>query len=131
LLGYKKRRIVKVAVTSQGQDPDCAIDPHFGRARYVLVVDTNTGSFVVRSNTGPKRTLHTAGIQSAGALISMGAEAVISGHIGPKAFATLEAANVKVYQATTNTVNDAIERLKAGKLRPLLKADVSEHWAER
>jgi predicted Fe-Mo cluster-binding NifX family protein len=122
---------MKVAVTSQGPDPRSAIDPHFGRAQYFLVVDTNTGSFVVRANTGPRRTRHAAGIQSAGTLLSMGAEAVISGHIGPKAFATLEAANVKVYQATTNTVNDAIERLKAAELRPLLKADVSEHWAER
>jgi predicted Fe-Mo cluster-binding NifX family protein len=68
--------------------PNSPIDPHVGRARYCLVVDTSSGDFVIGSSTAPQRSLHTAGIQSVGTL--MGAEVVTSGHIGPKASSSQE-----------------------------------------
>ncbi|MDH3567576.1 MAG: dinitrogenase iron-molybdenum cofactor biosynthesis protein, partial [Desulfobacteraceae bacterium] len=33
---------MKIAVTSRGKDLDSPVDPRFGRAAYILVVDTKT-----------------------------------------------------------------------------------------
>jgi predicted Fe-Mo cluster-binding NifX family protein len=121
---------VKVAVTSQGPDLDGQVDPRFGRAPCFVLVDTQSGELSVRHNSGNLLTAHAAGMQAAGALISLGAAAVITGNIGPKAFGTLQAAKVSVYRLTSGTVREAIERFNAGKLQPLANANVEEHWEQ-
>ena len=87
---------MKVAVASLGADLNSQMAPRFGRARYFLIVDTVSGEFIVRDNSGHLDAAHTAGMQVAGAIISLGVGAVITASIGPKAFATLQAANVEV-----------------------------------
>jgi predicted Fe-Mo cluster-binding NifX family protein len=118
---------VKVAVTSRGAETSSPIDPHFGRAHYFLVVDTDSGQVTVYSNRQRRRTPHTAGMQAAGTLIALGIEAALSSHIGPKAFATFYAAGVEVYRIDAGTVGEAFERFKAGKLQRLRKPNAPEH----
>jgi len=55
-------------------------------------------------------------------------EALVTGHVGPKAFATLTAAGVKVFCASGGTVAEAVQQLKAGKLEQQGAADVESHW---
>ncbi len=119
---------MKVAVASQGPDLNSQVAPRFGRARCFLIVDTTSGAFTVRDNSGNPSTAHTAGMQAAGAIISLGVGAVIAGSIGPKAFATFQAGNVEVPTVSSGTVEDAIEKLKAGRLQLTKKANVQEHW---
>ena len=118
---------MKVAVTSQGLDLNSQLDPRFGRAPCFVVVDMESGAVAVRNNSGNVRTAHAAGMQAAGALIGLGAAVVITGSIGPKAFGTLQAAKVSVYTVTSGSVGEAVERLLAGQLRPLLNANAEEH----
>ena len=119
---------MKVAVASQGPDLHSQVAPRFGRARYFLIVDTASGAFTVRDNSGNLSTAHTAGMQAAGAIVSLGVGAVITGSIGPKAFATLQAGNVAVHTVAPETVEDTIKKLKAGQLQPTQKASMQEHW---
>ena len=121
---------MKVAVTSQGPDLNSQVDPRFGRAPCFVVVDMESGAVAVRNNSGNLRTAHAAGMQAAGALIGLGAAAVITGNIGPKAFGTLQAAKVSVYTVTSGSVGEAVEKFKAGQLRPLLNANAEEHWKQ-
>lgn len=125
-----RRATKKVAVTSWGPDVTSPVDPHFGRARYFLAVGTDTDQVAVHDNRGCRRSLHTAGMQAAGTLISIGVQAVITGHIGPRAFATLQSAGVEVYGVEGGTVGDAVEQLRTGKLQPLREANVREHWPQ-
>ena len=119
---------MKVAVASQGPDLNSQVAPRFGRARCFLIVDTTSGALTVRDNSGNPSTAHTAGMQAAGAIVSLGVGAVITGGIGPKAFATFQAGNVTVYTVTSGTVVDAIEKLEAGQLPPAQKPNMQEHW---
>jgi predicted Fe-Mo cluster-binding NifX family protein len=57
-----------------------------------------------------------AGIQAAENLVKAGAQALLTGHVGPKAWTALEASGVKVVQGVENmTVGEAITRFKAGR----------------
>jgi predicted Fe-Mo cluster-binding NifX family protein len=114
---------VKVAVTSQGSVLSSELDPRFGRARYFVVVDLESGEVVAHDNGANLQATHGAGTQAAQDVVHLGAEAVITGNLGPKAAAALRAASVPVYRQTWGTVRDAIEQFKAGRLQQVSDAD--------
>ncbi len=122
---------MKVAVTAQHSDLKSQIGPHFGRAPFFLVVDTQSGEYTTHANAVSGEAAHAAGIQAATAIVSWDARAVITGNIGPKAFAALQAEHVKVYLATSGTVEDAIGEFRAGQLKSIVRASVEEHSAGR
>ncbi len=126
---------MKIAITSQGQALDSQVDSRFGRARFFIVVDTETGEFSASDNGQNLNAAQGAGIQAGKNVVDLGVEAVVTGHVGPKAFATLQAGGVKVYTgaadsagAETGTVAEAIEQFKAGQLKQTNDADVEGHW---
>ncbi len=120
---------MKVAITSEGQTFDSMVDPRFGRAKWFLVVDTDTGEFESVDNTQNFNVAQGAGIQSAQNVANLGVEGVITGNVGPKAFRTLNAAEIKVFLCPEQiTVQNAIVQLKAGKLQSVEQANVQGHW---
>ena len=54
------------------------------------------------------------GVQAAHDVIDLGVDAVITGNVGPKAAAALEAGSVKVYKRSWGTVREAIEQFNSG-----------------
>ena len=56
---------MKIAVTSKGTDLDDPVDPRFGRAAYILVVDSETFDFDVLDNNENVNAFKGAGIQAA------------------------------------------------------------------
>jgi predicted Fe-Mo cluster-binding NifX family protein len=119
---------VKVAVTSQGPGLSGEVDLRFGRARFFVVVDTATGESATHDNAGNLDAVQGAGIQAAQDVIGLGVEAVVTGNVGPKAFTTLQAGNVKAYIGAAGSVSDAVEQLKAGQLEWVSKPNVHGHW---
>ena len=119
---------MKLTVTSQGQQLSSPVDPRFGRAKYFIVVDTETGDFTASDNSQNLNAPQGAGIQAGKNVVDLGAKAVVTGHVGPKAFATLQAGGVAIYTGATGTVADAVEQFKAGKLQQSNGADVQGHW---
>jgi predicted Fe-Mo cluster-binding NifX family protein len=118
---------VKVAITSAGADLDAQVDPRFGRAQYLLVVDTDTLDFEAVPNPNVDAG-GGAGIQTAQLVVSKGAEAVLTGNCGPNAYRTLSAADAKVYAGVSGSVRAAIESLKRGELQPLAGPSVAERF---
>ena len=119
---------MKIAITSQGQDLDSQVDPRFGRAKFFIVVDMEQEGFSVSDNSQNLNAAQGAGIQAGRNVVDLGVEAVITGHIGPKAFATLQAGEVKIYTGATGTIADAIKQFKAGALEQTNNANVEGHW---
>ncbi len=120
---------MKMAITSQGTGLDSPVDPRFGRAKHFLLVDTDTGQASTHDNTQNLNAPQGAGIQAAQTVARLGAEAVLTGHVGPKAFTTLQAANIAVYTGVSGTVNEALEQFKSGRLMGAAKPNVEGHWA--
>ncbi len=119
---------MKVAVTSQGPDLASEVDPRFGRAKFLIMVDTETGVFTAHDNARNLDAAQGAGIQAAQNVVSLGVEAVVTGNVGPKAFTALRAGNVKAYIGAGGAVIAAVEQFKAGRLKCADRANVEGHW---
>jgi len=119
---------MKIVVTAQEADLEGPVDPRFGRAQHFVVFDSENGTHEAHSNEQNLTAPQGAGIQAAQAVARTGAQAVLTGHVGPKAFRTLEAAGIAVYSGVNGTVAEAIESWKTNQLEPSSKADVDGHW---
>lgn len=119
---------MKIVITSQGSGLDSPVDPRFGRAKFFIVVNSETNEFSAVDNVQNLNAAQGAGIQAGRTVVGLGVEAVVTGHVGPKAFATLHAGGVAIYSGATGTVTDAIEQFKAGALQQANDADVEGHW---
>lgn len=119
---------MKVAITSTGTDLSSPLDPRFGRAKYFLLVDTDSYAVTVQDNAVNLNAAQGAGVQAAEAVVRMGAEAVLTGNCGPKAFRVLEAAGTKVYLCEGGSVEEALQQFKAGTLQAASSANVEGHW---
>jgi len=107
---------MKIVVSAKGQTPESEVDPRFGRAPYFLAFETDGGTWQAVSNESAISAAHGAGVQSAEAVCRLGARAVISGHVGPKAFAVLAAGGVKVYQGDARPAQVAVDDFQRGRL---------------
>jgi predicted Fe-Mo cluster-binding NifX family protein len=123
--GYSR---MKFAVTSQGSDLSAQVDPRFGRTRFFLVVDPTTGQQTVLNNEAGMNAAQGAGIQAVQTLANLGVQAVVTGHVGPKAWTALQAANISVYAAAEGTVEQAMKAFMAKQLQPMTSANVQGHW---
>lgn len=119
---------MKVAVTSKGVTLDAEVDLRFGRAEQFIVFDTETEKFQVVGNSQNLNAAKGAGIQAAETLSRMDVDCLISGHCGPNAYRTLDAAGIKVYTGASGKVSDMLEALVAGKLDQAAAADKTGHW---
>ena len=119
---------MKIAVTSQGTNLDSQVDPRFGRAAYILIVDTKSLDFEVLDNKENANALKGAGIQAASMVSDKSAEVLLTGYCGPKAFMTLEAAKIQVANDVEGTIRDAANSFNEGKLTFADKANVEGQW---
>jgi predicted Fe-Mo cluster-binding NifX family protein len=117
---------VKVAVSSSGAGLDADASPVFGRCPTYVFVDTD--SMEAESVDNPAMSAGGgAGIQAAQFVVERGAEAVVSGNVGPNAFAVFESAGVPVYLFGGGSVREAVEACKEGRLSRAGTANVQAH----
>lgn len=119
---------MKIAVTTTGNTLESTMDMRFGRAKKFVIYDSDNQNFQVFDNTQNLNAAQGAGIQAAQNVVTAGAQAVITGHVGPKAFAVLNQANVPVYNTSASTVIEALEKFAKKELTPAGGADVEGHW---
>ena len=120
---------MKVAITAQGKALTDPMDIRFGRAKYLIVVDTETGEHASHDNTVNLNAAQGAGIQTGRNLAELGVEAVITGNVGPNAFRTLNAAGVKIFLSSQQSVQEVIDQFKKGGLQEVANPNVEGHWA--
>jgi predicted Fe-Mo cluster-binding NifX family protein len=119
---------MKIAITSQGNTLDSTVDPRFGRAKWFIIYDTETGEHATVDNIQNINAAQGAGIQAAETISRHDAHCLITGHCGPNAYRTLSAAGIQVITGGTGTVQNVIDDFKSGKLKEASKPDVEGHW---
>jgi predicted Fe-Mo cluster-binding NifX family protein len=119
---------MKIAVTSKGKTLESDVDPRFGRADFILVVDSDTFEFDVIDNSENKNAFKGAGIQAASKISEYKAEVLLTGYCGPNAFTTLEAAGIKACDNVSGTIKEAVEAFNSGKYSFLDAANAEGHW---
>ncbi|MDR3090047.1 MAG: NifB/NifX family molybdenum-iron cluster-binding protein [Desulfobulbaceae bacterium] len=119
---------MKIAITSTGATLDAPMDPRFGRAAFILIVDTEGQVLEVLDNSENIRAFEGAGIQAATTISDHGAEALLTGYCGPKAFKVLEAAGIRVAADVSGSGREALAAFRVGKLPFIDAANAEAHW---
>jgi predicted Fe-Mo cluster-binding NifX family protein len=108
---------MKIVLTTLSPNLETDVDPRFGRAACLLVVDTDTLEWKSHANPGASAS-GGAGIQAAQFVADQHAQAAISGDFGPHAFEALQAAGITMYiYGDCQDAYRAIELFKAGQLQ--------------
>jgi len=117
------------AVSAQGKEITALVDPRFGRARFFQIINSDGGEQTAIDNESGMNARQGAGIQTVQMLAKLGVQAVVTGHVGPKAWTALQAANIPVYGISGEcTVAEAMRAFGANELQPMTGATVAGHW---
>jgi predicted Fe-Mo cluster-binding NifX family protein len=117
---------MKVIVTAEGNGLDAPTNPRFGRCPIFLIVDTETMAFEAVPNPAMSAS-GGAGIQAAQYVVEQGAQAVLTGNLGPNAAEVLQAADIPVYLNGEPTVEAAVKAFKEGRLSVAPGPNVPAH----
>ena len=112
----KEISMQKIAISSEGPTLEDWVDPRFGRAGGFVIVELPERKLDYIDNGASQMMAMGAGIETAERMAASGVEVVLSGYVGPKAFAALTAAGIKICQDVEGiTIGEAIENYVAGK----------------
>jgi predicted Fe-Mo cluster-binding NifX family protein len=118
---------MKIVVTASGTDLDSPVDPRFGRCQYFIFVDSDSLQFEAIENENVLAS-GGAGIQSVQFVVQKGAEAVITGNLGPNASTAFSNSNIKVFLGASGTIREAIQMFKNGQLQEAFGPSVQAHF---
>ena len=117
----------KIAVAADGKSLNSNVSPMFGRAKYFIIVDPNTGEYKTIRN--PYRNLGGgSGIQAAQLIAKEIEEGVITGNIGPNAYKSLDGMGLNVYTGYTGTAGKAVEQFKNDRLAAVQSYSVPQFY---
>jgi predicted Fe-Mo cluster-binding NifX family protein len=117
---------MKIIITAEGNGLDAPTSPRFGRCPTYILVDTETMALEAIPNPAAAAS-GGAGIQAAQFVVERGAQAVLTGNLGPNAADVFQAAGIPVYLNSEATVRAAVEAFKAGRLPISRGATVEAH----
>ena len=119
---------MKIIITASGPTLDDNVDPRFGRAPWFLLVDPEKDEVEAIENSQNLNAAQGAGVQSAQIVADSGADWVLTGNVGPKAFHGLGAAGIKVAIGVSGTIREALEKFRRGEIKECGGANVQGHW---
>ncbi len=119
---------MKIAISVTERSPEADVDQRFGRAKCFALVDTESGAIEFLDNRVNVEASSGAGVQAASTVVGSGAEVVITGNCGPKAFRTLSEGKVKVIVGAKGKLSEAITKFKNGEYEFASIANVEGHW---
>jgi predicted Fe-Mo cluster-binding NifX family protein len=102
---------MKIAVPSDGSNLDAKVADRFNTAKYLLIIDVDTGEYEAVPNpfiTGQ----HGAGVQAIVLAVSKGARAVLTGYTSPGIVNQFKSSGIEILTGVNGTVRKAVEQYK-------------------
>lgn len=118
---------MKICITATGNNIDSTVDPRFGRCPFFMIYDTENDTYEFIENES-RNAMGGAGIQAAQNVLAKGAEAIITGNIGPNSFRVFEGAKIKIYTGVSGPLKEAIEKFKTNQLAQTTSPNVQSHY---
>jgi len=111
---------MKVAVSADGKTLDSEVSELFGRCAFFLIAKVDGKKILLEkavenASAGQRG---GAGVSAAQAVVENGAEAVITGNVGPRARDVFKQFNVTTYKGSGNA-KEALAKFAAGKLEKI------------
>lgn len=103
---------MNIAITTTGKGLDSELDPRFGRAQFIIIVDTNGAIVEVIDNETNRAALGGAGISTAKMLVDKNVNVLITGSCGPNARRVLDTAGVEIREGASGSAREAFERFR-------------------
>ncbi|PID57598.1 dinitrogenase iron-molybdenum cofactor biosynthesis protein [candidate division KSB3 bacterium] len=100
------------------------LSPHFGHAQHFAVLDDSNGELNFIENIGRH---HGGTLTPAEILHEAGVDVLICGSLGVKALRLCQQFNIKVYNASSGTVEELIAAFKAGQLAEASEGTACHH----
>lgn len=107
---------MKLCITATGKTTDSNIDARFGRASWLLIIDTDTGAIIeALENTASAQT-QGAGITAAKVVSDKSVDAILTGSVGPNATSVFQTSGVRLFEGASpqDTVQEALAKFKQG-----------------
>ena len=76
---------MKISVSARGESLDSEVDPRFGRTAGFVLFDSESGSAEYLDNSAQQDSAKGTGVKAAQLIAKAGAEALITGQLGPNA----------------------------------------------
>ena len=109
---------MKLCITATGNSLEARTDESFGRAPWFLLVDTETMALEALENSGVSAS-QGAGIAAAQLIRDRGAQGLLTGRVGPKARAALDAGGIPIYEGLGDcSVRQAVIQFNQGTYGP-------------
>ncbi len=120
---------MKVCITAAGSQNNSDSDPRFGRCRYFIFTDSESGEYEAFENQAASG--EGAGVKAAGFVAQKKPDCVVTGNIGPNAFSALKAAGIDVYTGCSGNAAEVLKALKAGEYSKADGATGASHQGMR
>lgn len=109
----------KIAVTAYNDSSSARVDSRFICAAYFMLYNQVDAIWDCLDNRQNLKETFGISTKSAQALAQTGANVLITGYIGPKAFKLLQSKNISIYSALSGTVEEVLSAFLEGKLIPI------------
>ena len=102
---------MKIAVSSTGNSKESLLSSQFGRCPYFAIYDTENLKYEIITNNAHDLP-NGAGPKAVECIATIGAEVIITGHVGDKAEAALNSAKIKMETGYKNdiTIEEAVSQ---------------------
>lgn len=109
---------MKIAISAKGSTLDSLLDERFGRCENFIIYNSESKEFKVLENKG-QNSKGGAGISASQQLIDEKVDVIITGHLGPNAYAVISKAGIKPYMCKRMLISSAIEKFENGQLNEI------------
>lgn len=117
---------MKIGIPVEDKSMESNVCQSFGRTPYFLIYDTDTEESVFLDNSAVA-SQGGAGIKAAQRIVDNQVNALITPRCGENAAQVIKGADIHIYKAMNDSINDNIKALKDGKLDILEKIHAGFH----